>query len=120
MQRCTNPNSPVWKHYGGRGIKVHPSWRSYQQFREDMGVRPLGTTLEREDNDGDYEPSNCRWATKLEQARNRRSNVNVTIGGRTQCLKDWCREYGIHPNTVSNRVKRRGVTYEQALTQPVR
>jgi hypothetical protein len=73
LQRCSNPNHVAWKNYGGRGIRVCEQWiNSFEAFLSDMGERPAGKTLDRKDNDGNYEPSNCKWSTKGEQALNRR------------------------------------------------
>ena len=74
IQRCTNERAANFKYYGGRGIRVCQQWRdSFEAFLADMGERPEGKTLDRINNDGNYEPGNCRWATWSEQRRNRRA-----------------------------------------------
>lgn len=72
IQRCTNPKAGKWPYYGARGIKVCAQWRDYRQFLADMGECPPGLTIERINNDGNYEPSNCKWATMAEQSTNKR------------------------------------------------
>lgn len=115
--RCYNASASYFKYYGGRGIQVCERWRnSFESFLEDMGPRPLGTSIERRENNGNYEPDNCHWATREEQDRNKRSTVRITFQGRTQCLKDWSRELGIHEHTLQNRLRRSNWSIETALT----
>ncbi len=73
--RCTNPNLPKWKNHGGRGVTFCARWEKFECFLEDMGIRPEGMSLDRINNDGNYEPSNCKWSTPSEQARNRRTRM---------------------------------------------
>lgn len=117
--RCTNPADTEYNNYGGRGIKVCARWANDAgAFVADMGLRPSPKhSLDREDNDGDYEPSNCRWATVAEQANNRRSNVRLTLNGRTQTIAQWCRELGLKSSLVESRIAR-GWSDVDALTLP--
>ena len=88
--RCSDPSADNYKYYGGKGIKVCPRWaESIENFAVDMGPRPADCTLDRIDNDGDYEPVNCRWATKEVQSRNRSGLAMVTLFGETKCASAW-------------------------------
>jgi hypothetical protein len=116
--RCKNPTDHKWEHYGARGIKVCDRWiSSFEAFVEDMGERPEGTTLDRIEVNGDYEPGNCRWASYEEQANNKRNTVNLTYQGRTQSLTQWAREIGISKASLQNRFER-GWSVEKALSTP--
>lgn len=117
IQRCTNPNSLKYSDYGGRGITVCDRWLVFSNFLEDMGVKPDGLELERMDNNNGYFPGNCKWATRVEQARNTRSNRLLTMGEETLCLAEWSDRTGINHNTIIERLKR-GWSVEKALTTP--
>ena len=121
VRRCHSPNAARYADYGGRGIEVCSRWReSVLHFIEDMGRRPgPGYTLERIDNDGCYEPGNCRWATRTEQARNKRSNRQLTFRGQTQPISAWAEETGIDNAAIRRRLEI-GWSISDALTQPVR
>jgi len=104
--------------YAGKDVRVCQRWQSFENFYADMGDKPVGKSLDRyPDPEGDYEPSNCRWATPLEQARNKRNNVLVTREGVTKPLKQWCQELGLKYTTVHLRIKM-GWPAEKALTIP--
>lgn len=119
IQRCENPKAANYKRYGGRGILVCPRWHdSFLAFVEDVGDRPsLDHTIDRIDNDGNYEPGNVRWATKLQQAANRCTSVRLTAFGRTEHVSEWARILGINEHVLYYRIKQ-GRTPEQILGTP--
>lgn len=109
--RCNNPHDPRYDRWGGRGIKVCDEWQnSFEAFynwamangyKDDL-------TIDRIDNDGNYEPSNCRWATQQEQSRNRSSNIKITIGNSTRTLMEWCSIFNVNYKNVRDRYWRNG------------
>lgn len=118
-QRCTNSRHRQYKDYGGRGIKVCDRWRwSFADFYADMGPRPSGSSLDRIDNNGHYEPGNCRWATPRQQSANMRTNVRITHNGETLILQEWARRVGIHFDTLWRRLNVYGWSIEDTLTRP--
>ncbi|HEX9639809.1 MAG TPA: hypothetical protein VGB13_00690, partial [Candidatus Krumholzibacteria bacterium] len=118
--RCYRRTDPVFKWYGRRGIKVCARWRdNFSAFLEDMGPRPVGTSLDRIDNEGNYTPSNCRWATHAEQSRNKRSQRLLTVNGETKCIQDWAKEAGLYWSTIDSRLSR-GWSPEDAVSKTKR
>lgn len=118
--RCVNPNQPEWHRYGGRGIKMCDRWRKFENFLADMGQKPTPShQLDRINTDGDYAPDNCRWATTVEQQRNKTSNHNLTFRGETKCISAWSEELSIPFRRISDRINR-GWMVERALTEPPR
>jgi hypothetical protein len=115
-QRCCNPNNPAFSYYGGRGITVCARWLdSFENFHADMGDPPPNSTIDRVDQNGPYEPSNCRWASRKEQQNNLRSNRRVTVGNITLTISQWAELTGLHRNTIDQRLKA-GWSPEKAVT----
>lgn len=122
ISRCHSPTNFHYNNYGARGIEVCAAWRvSYEDFESYVAQLPHfgeeGYSLDRIDNDGNYEPGNVRWATEIEQHRNKRTNRMITHDGRTQCLLDWAREAGITQQSLAARLKR-GMSMKEALETP--
>ncbi len=119
IDRCYREKNHAFRYYGGRGIRVCERWlNSFEAFVEDMGPKPSPThTLDRIDNNGNYEPANCRWATPLEQARNTSRNVRVTWRGQTQVVAAWSEQTGLPSKTILDRL-RAGRSVEEALRTP--
>jgi len=117
--RCENPKAKAYPDYGGRGIRVCSQWRdSFERFLSDVGARPSPNhSIDRVDNDGHYEPGNCRWATKAEQQNNRRTNRKVTVQGETMNLWQALRRFDVCDATFRQRTQR-GWTDEAALLTP--
>lgn len=119
IQRCTNPHNSNYKNYGKRGIVVCERWKKFENFYADMGDPLDKTTLDRINNDGNYEPSNCRWATATEQAQNTRRATAVTVNGETNVIAEWLRKNNIPYPTYKQR-RRNGWSIEDAVSVPSR
>ena len=116
IERCYNPRTHLYSFYGGRGIRMSHRWReSYAAFRSDMGERPSSAhSIDRINNDGDYEVGNCRWATRAQQARNTSRNIIITHNGESLCMTDWAKRIGVSPGTIAYRL-RVGLPIESVL-----
>lgn len=117
--RCQNVSHQDYRHYGARGIQVCERWRLFENFLADMGEAPAGMSIDRIDNDGNYEPGNCRWATPTEQGNNTRRNRRITINEETLTVQQWERRFGIGHATICDRLNR-GWSAEDAVTRPTR
>lgn len=117
IQRCTNPNTTHYNCYGGRGISVCERWKKFENFLDDMGECPSGKQIDRINNDGNYEPGNCKWATRKEQCRNTRQNHLLTFNGETHCVTEWAEIKSISVGTLRSRVSRNW-SIERALMTP--
>lgn len=119
-KRCENPNNKRYIDYGGRGIKVCEEWHDFIVFYEwaiNNGYSE-NLTIDRINNEDDYKPSNCRWATKKEQANNRRTNVNITIGNTTKTLREWCDIFQVNYQKVEARhIRNKDLTVEELFKE---
>lgn len=114
--RCNTKTSPDYPNYGGRGIRVHEGWECFDNFFADMGQIPAGkNTLDRLDVNGNYEPGNCRWLSRAEQAQNKRTSKMVSLNGEKMCLAEAARRTRLRASTIRERLKR-GWSEVEALT----
>jgi hypothetical protein len=113
--RCNCSTATVYRYYGGKGIRVCERWVEFENFLADMGRRPSDLhSIDRLDGSKNYEPANCRWATKQEQSRNKSDNRRLTLNGVNRCVAEWSEVLGISVNTIRKRL-RLGYTDEHAL-----
>lgn len=121
-ERCQNPNATEYHRYGGRGISVCAAWENYETFRDwalSHGYSP-SLSIDRKDNDGNYSPDNCRWATAKEQANNTSKTRLIELDGERLSVSEWARKLGINQSTLSMRLNKYGWSAEKALTTEVR
>lgn len=119
-QRCNNKNAPNYHNYGGRGITICSDWNDFECFLKDMGERKsIEYSLDRIDNNGNYEPNNCRWATQKEQGNNQRTNVILDFYGTSKTVSEWSRIVNINKNTLYDRIYK-GWSIFKALTTPAK
>ena len=122
LMRCNNPHVKNYNNYGGRGIKVCDRWSGdlgFENFVNDMGERPDGTTLDRIDVNGNYEPSNCRWATTEQQMNNRTDNSCIVINGKSITCSQLCKKYGFYRTYVTHLIHD-GVDVNEVIRRALR
>lgn len=119
--RCLNPKNPAFHNYGGRGITICDRWlNSFENFLEDMGRKPSKNhSIDRINNNGNYELSNCKWSSKKEQSNNQRINKIVTYNEKTQTLRQWSEELKIDYNTLFSRINTSKWSIEKAFKTPI-
>ncbi len=126
--RCNNFNTPYYIYYGGRGIKVCKPWHKFENFYQDMyegylkHSKEFGkkqTQIDRINNNDDYKPSNCKWTTRYEQNRNKRTNINLTYKGKTMCISDWAKELNIPKETIITRYNKHKWSTDKILSTPI-
>lgn len=115
-KRCKSPTCKAYPNYGGRGITLCDRWLDFTSFLEDMGEKPDGMSLERIDNNKGYSLENCKWASRKEQANNKRNNVLITAFGKTKTISQWVDETGLSYCTIYLRL-RKGKTHEESVTK---
>lgn len=118
-KRCHTPSCKDYVNYGGRGITICARWNVFENFLEDMGEKPVGMSLDRINNDGNYEPGNCRWATPKEQTWNSKRVKLITFKGETKPMRVWDKELGFSVGTLRSRLMR-GMSVEDAMLAPIR
>ena len=121
-RRCLNKNNHKYSSYGGRGISICSEWVSsfisFYNWSVNNGWQQ-GLQIDRINNNGNYEPSNCRWATQKEQARNKRSNIVIEYNNQSLPLCDWCEKLGLYYKTINKRISRMGWTAKEAFETPI-
>lgn len=117
--RCHNKNTAYYRRYGGRGITICERWNSFENFLSDMGPRPIGASLDRINNNGNYAPDNCRWSSSKVQNRNKSSNLLITHDGQTKSVSEWAEFLNVKRTTMFQRV-RYGWDIERMLFEPVK
>lgn len=118
-RRCENTRSKDYRHYGGRGIKVCNRWHHFPNFLKDMGFPPSPKhSINRKNNNGNYDPSNCNWATLLEQRNNTRRNRYITFNGETKTLAQWARHFGVKYSVLLARLDKLHWPVEKAFSFP--
>lgn len=116
--RCSDPNHIAFKNYGAKGIKVCERWLDFQNFVEGMGPRPSGTSIDRIKTDGDYEPENCRWATRREQQENTSRNRYLEVHGERLTVSQWARKLGVDQR-ILNRRRALGWSDQDVILKPI-
>ena len=116
--RCNHANNASYKYYGAVGISYDSKWDSYDNFLADMGERPDGCTLDRIDNNQNYQKDNCKWSSHPEQMRNRKWCLKVTHDGVTKTSAEWSKDLGLTKGAVWNRIKLYDWSLEKAVTTP--
>ena len=113
--RCRNPKDTAFRNYGGRGISVDPRWDDFGAFLADMGERPTGMDLDRIDNNGNYEPGNCRWVTRTTNLRNTRRTCIVELKGERMSVTEAAERIGVSRFNIYSYVHLKGLTHQQAV-----